>query len=106
MHFDREIILHDVKRIWKICSLFLKAYVWCVVFVMFLYFTHQAQIQLPFISSWQEGVALSNNRTAIVDTFYFAVVVSIMTIWGIRFIFMPRRYYRMKNLVFFKHKRH
>ncbi|PDY14170.1 hypothetical protein COO16_04200 [Bacillus pseudomycoides] len=69
---------------------------------MFLHFTYQAKIQLFFISSWQETVALSNNRTAIVDTFYFAVVVGITTIWGIRFIFMPRRYSIPKNLIFFR----
>lgn len=102
---DQEGIFKSLKKFFKVFQLFLKAYVWCIVFVMFLYFTHQAQIHLPLVYSLQEGVALSKNRIDIVNFFYFVVVFVITLSWGIKFIFKQRNYVNTRNLIFFRNRK-
>ncbi|EOP32330.1 hypothetical protein U0X36_25975 [Bacillus thuringiensis] len=65
---------------------FLSTYISCIILVLFLHLTYQAQIHIPLLYDLQEAVGTDNSRTGYVNVFYFLTIVTMLLVWFVKLI--------------------
>ncbi|MED0952631.1 hypothetical protein P4T70_31900 [Bacillus mobilis] len=78
---------------------FVSTYISCILIVLFLYLTYQAQIYIPLLHDVQEAIGTSENRTGFVNSIYTVFIVT-MLILGLMKLIININFTEYKGTVF------